>query len=84
MRPEVTAGGGGWNKPDEYAMELDYSILLAKGTRLAPNISYVINPDNADIPDTKVLPQNEVILGLKLVFNLGSMLGLPQTADLGD
>ena len=65
-------------------MELDYSILLGNQTRLAPNISYIINPDNSAIPNTKVLPHNDVVFGLKLVFNLGAILGLPQPPNLAD
>lgn len=80
----VRAGGGGWNKPDQYGLEFDYSMLLFKATRLSPNISYIINPDNSSIPNTKILPQNELVFGLKLSFSLGRLLGLPESPNLSD
>jgi porin len=80
----VKAGGDGWNKPNQFGLEFDYSILLFKATRLSPNISYIINPDNSSIPNTKVLPQNEFVFGLKLSFSLGRLLGLPESPNLSD
>lgn len=80
----VKAGGDGWNKPDQFGAELDYSMLLFRAMRLAPNISYIINPDNSAIPHTKVLPQNEFVFGLKLSFSLGRLLGLPESPSLSD
>jgi porin len=80
----VKAGGQGWNKPNQIGMEFDYGAQLLPGVRLSPNISYVINPDNSQIPNTKFVPQDEFIFGLKLNFNLTTVLGMPNAPNLSD
>ncbi len=78
------AGGKGDNSPNEYAFEADYNALLMPSVRLSPNIQYIVNPDNASIPNTKVLPQNALVLGVKLTVNIGGLLGLPLAPNLSD
>ena len=80
----LRAGGTGRNKPNEYAFELDYSALLYRGVRLAPNVLYIVNPDNALLPKTPVLSKNEIVLGLKFTLNLSGLLGLPVAPNLSD
>ncbi|WP_158917035.1 carbohydrate porin [Caulobacter sp. S45] len=80
----IKAGGHGVNNPNEFALEADYSALLFNSARVAPNISYIINPDNSNIPKTKILPQNIVTFGIKITFNLATFLGLPLAPNLSD
>jgi porin len=80
----IKAGGSGSNDPNEFAFEMDYSALLYRGVRLTPNIQYIIHPDNSAIPMTKVLPKDEVVLGVKLTVNFSSMLGLPIAPSISD
>jgi porin len=80
----LKAGGSGVNNPNEVGLEADYSLLLFNSARVAPNISYVINPDNSNIPKTKVLPQNLVTFGIKVTFNLATFLGMPLAPNLSD
>ena len=76
--------GSGSTNPNEYGMEFDYSILLFNSARLAPNISYIINPDNSAIPKITYVPKNAVVIGMKLTFNLAGWLGLPIAPNLSD
>lgn len=78
------AGGHGENKPNQFGIEADYSWLLFNSARVAPTVSYIINPDNSNIPATKVLPKNELILGMKITFNFANWLGLPAAPNLSD
>lgn len=80
----LKAGGHGVNNPNEVGMEADYNVLLFNSARVSPNISYIINPDNSNIPKTKVLPQNIVTFGIKVTFNLATFLGLPLAPNLSD
>ncbi len=80
----LRAGGHGVNNPNEVGMEADYSLLLFNSARVSPNISYIINPDNSNIPKTKVLPQNIVTFGVKITFNLATFLGMPLAPNLSD
>ena len=80
----IKAGGSGTNNPNEFAFEMDYSALLYRGVRLTPNIQYIIHPDNSALPMTKVLPKDEVVLGMKLTVNFSSMLGLPIAPSISD
>ncbi len=80
----LKAGGHGVNNPNEVGLEGDYNILLFNSARVSPNISYIINPDNSNIPKTKVLPQNIVTFGVKITFNLATFLGLPLAPNLSD
>jgi porin len=77
-------GGSGRTNPNEYGMEFDYSILLFNSARLAPNISYIINPDTSNLPRTSFVPKNAVVIGMKLTFNLAGWLGLPIAPNLSD
>jgi porin len=80
----IKAGGSGINNPNEFAFEMDYSALLYRGVRLTPNIQYIIHPDNSALPMTKVLPKDEIVLGMKLTVNFSSMLGLPTAPSISD
>jgi porin len=80
----IKAGGSGTNNPNEFAFEMDYSALLYRGVRLTPNIQYIIHPDNSALPMTKVLPKDEIVLGMKLTVNFSSMLGLPTAPSISD
>jgi porin len=80
----IKAGGSGTNNPNEFAFEMDYSALLYRGIRLTPNIQYIIHPDNSAIPATKVLPKDEIVLGMKLTVNFSSTLGLPIAPSISD
>jgi porin len=80
----IRAGGSGLTKPNEYAFEMDYSMLLYRGVRLAPNVLYIVNPDNSALPKVPVLSKNEVVLGLKFTLNLSGLLGLPVAPNLSD
>ncbi len=80
----VKAGGSGWNSPNEVTFELDYDALVVPSIRLSPNIQYYINPDNSSIPKTSSVPKNMFVLGLKLTFNIGNILGLPSGPTLAD
>ena len=76
--------GVGLTNPNEYGMEFDYNALLFNSARLAPNFSYIINPDNSGFAKIKFVPKNAVVLGLKLTFNLAGWLGLPLAPNLAD
>ena len=78
------AGGTGNGNANEYAFEMDYNALLMPSVRLSPNIQYIVNPDNSGIPNTRILPQNVVVLGVKLTVNIGGLLGLPLAPNLSD
>jgi porin len=80
----IRAGGSGLTRQNEYAFELDYSALLYRGVRLAPNVLYIVNPDDSVLPKTKFVPRNEVVLGLKFTLNLSGLLGLPVAPNLSD
>jgi len=80
----LKAGGHGENKPNQFGFEADYSWLLFNSARVAPNISYIINPDNSNIPVTRVLPKNILTIGLKITFNFANWLGLPAAPSLSD
>lgn len=80
----IRAGGSGTNNPNEFVFEADYSALVYRGARLTPNIQYIIHPDNSALPKTKVLPKDEIVLGMKLTINFSSMLGLPIAPTISD
>ena len=80
----LKAGGHGVNSPNEYGLEVDYSALLFNSARVAPNISYIINPDNSALPKTAALPSNILTFGIKITFNLAGWLGLPIAPNLSD
>ena len=80
----LKAGGTGRNDPNEFAFEADYSALLYRGVRLAPNIQYIVHPDNASLPKTAVLPRNAIVLGLKFTMNISGLLGLPIAPNLSE
>ncbi len=80
----IKAGGKGWNDPNEVTFELDYDALLVPSIRLSPNIQYFINPDNSNIPKTSGVPKNMFVLGVKVTFNIGNILGLPSGPTLAD
>jgi porin len=76
--------GTGLTSPDEYGMEFDYNALLFNSARVAPNISYIINPDNSNIPKINFVPKNALVVGVKVTFNLAGWLGLPLAPNLSD
>jgi porin len=80
----IRAGGSGTNNANEFAFELDYSALIYRDIRLAPNLQYIVHPDNSSIPNTRVLPNNELVVGLKLTVNFSGLLGLPLAPNLSD
>ncbi len=79
----IKAGGFGESSPNEVVTELNYGIQVNHAIRLTPNLQYVINPDNSQIPKVNFVPKNMVVLGLKLVVNMADLAGLPSRA-LGD
>jgi porin len=79
----IKAHGQGEASPNEVVAELNYGVQLNHAMRLTPNIQYVINPDNSQIPRIEFVPKNMVVVGLKLVVNMADLVGLPSRA-LGD
>lgn len=80
----IKAGGTGMNKPNQFGFEVDYSWLLFNSARVAPNVQYIVNPDNSQLPNTKVLPKDVLTLGVKVTFNFAGWLGLPIAPNLSD
>jgi porin len=80
----LKAGGHGVNGRNEIGLEADYSYLLFNSARVAPNVTYIINPDNSQIPKTKVLPDNILTFGVKITFNLATWAGLPVAPNISD
>lgn len=78
------AGGSGTTFPNELFFETDYSLFVAPGLRLAPNLEYIIHPDDAELPNTPFVPNNVLEVGLKLTFNVTSFLGFPLAPVLSD
>ena len=78
------AGGAGTTFPNEVFFESDYSVFIAPGLRLAPNLQYIVHPDDAELPNTPFVPKNVLVLGLKLTFNVTSFLGFPLAPVLSD
>ena len=74
----IKAGGITTDTPrSEHYFEWNYSASLAPGIRVAPSVSYIVNPDDTRFPKIKFIPKNAVVLGLQFTFNFGTMLGVP-------
>ena len=78
------AGGSGSNSRNEFTFEADYNVLVWRSTRLAPNLLYIVNPENSAIPKTKILPRNALVLGVKFTVNFTGLFGLPLAPNLSD
>jgi porin len=73
----IKAGGVGDARANEFVNELNYGIQVNHAIRLTPNLQYVINPDNSQIPKIDFVPKNMLVVGIKLVVNMADLFGLP-------
>jgi porin len=71
----IKAGGSGTAKRDEGVFELNYGVQVAPFVKLTPNVQYIVNPDNSQIPKITFVPKNAVILGLYLTIGVSQLLG---------
>ncbi len=75
---------GATESPNEGVLELNYGLELVKNLRVTPNIQYIINPDNAGLPKTTIVPKNILAFGVYMNLNFGGMLGFSGSAGSGD
>ncbi|MCC4627268.1 carbohydrate porin, partial [Xanthomonas campestris pv. nigromaculans] len=66
----ASAGGTGTPADNQIMMELSYGIQVTKRLRIAPNLHYVINPDQFNEPTRTNDLKNALIAGLRIDWNL--------------
>lgn len=62
--------------PDIYALEANGHFALTRNLAIEPSIQYLINPDNYYNPGARELSSNGFVVGLQVMLDVGSMLGL--------
>ncbi len=76
-------GGRGRNSADEGDFELNYGFQIVPGLRLLPDVQYIANPDNSQIPKTKILPKNAWVFGVALNVGWSQILGFASSVGSG-
>lgn len=73
-----TAVGGDpeLGKSHVYAVEANGHFALTHNVAIEPSIQYIINPDNFYNPGATQLSNNGFVVGLLVVLDVGSVLGL--------
>lgn len=66
----ASAGGTGTPADNQIMMELSYGIQVTKRLRIAPNLHYVINPDQFNEPTRSNDLKNALIAGMRIDWNL--------------
>ncbi len=66
----ASAGGTGTPADNQIMMELSYGIQVTKRLRIAPNLHYVINPDQFNEPTRTTDLKNALIAGMRIDWNL--------------
>ena len=61
---------------DVYALEASGHLALSRNLAIEPSVQYLINPDNYYNPSTRELSGNGFVVGLQVILDVGSMLGL--------
>ncbi|MGZ0716751.1 carbohydrate porin [Pseudomonas palleroniana] len=61
---------------DVYALEANGHFALSRNVSVEPSVQYLINPDNFYNPGARELSGNGFVLGLQVILDVGSMLGL--------
>ena len=61
---------------DAYALEASGHLALSRNLAIEPSVQYLINPDNYYNPSTRELSGNGFVVGLQVMLDVGSMLGL--------
>nr|WP_241152107.1 carbohydrate porin [Pseudomonas viridiflava] len=73
-----TAAGGDpeLGERNVYAVEANGHFALTRHLAIEPSIQYIINPDNFYNPGATQLSNNRFVVGLLVVLDVGSVLGL--------
>lgn len=73
-----TAAGGDpeLGQRNVYAVEANGHFALTRNLAIEPSIQYVINPDNFYNPGATQLSNNGFVVGLQVMLDVGSVLGL--------
>ncbi|ENF0663553.1 TPA: carbohydrate porin, partial [Pseudomonas aeruginosa] len=61
---------------DVYALETNAHIALTPHIALEPSVQYIFNPDNYYNPGARELSGDGFVVGLQLMVDMGSLLGL--------
>jgi porin len=61
---------------DVYALEANGHFALSRNLSIEPSVQYLINPDNFYNPGARELSGNGFVVGLQVMLDIGSMLGL--------
>lgn len=61
---------------DVYALEANGHFALSRNVSVEPSVQYLINPDNFYNPGARELSGNGFVVGLQVMLDVGSMLGL--------
>lgn len=61
---------------DVYALEANGHFALSRNLSIEPSVQYLINPDNFYNPGARELSGNGFVVGLQVMLDVGSMLGL--------
>lgn len=72
--------GSGVNDPNQFEFELNYGYQFNHSIRVTPNVQYIVNPDNSQIPKINYVTKNVLVVGVKLVVNVADLFGLPSQA----
>lgn len=59
-----------------YALEANGHFALSRNVSIEPSVQYLINPDNFYNPGARELSGNGFVVGLQVMLDVGSMLGL--------
>ncbi|MCO2312842.1 SDR family NAD(P)-dependent oxidoreductase [Pseudomonas aeruginosa] len=73
----IAAGGDAkLGQRDVYALETNAHIALTPHIALEPSVQYIFNPDNYYNPGARELSGDGFVVGLQLMVDMGSLLGL--------
>lgn len=61
---------------DVYALEANAVIALAPHVMVEPSVQYIFNPDNYYNPNATALSNDGFVIGVQLIVDIGSLLGL--------
>ncbi|MBJ2245313.1 carbohydrate porin [Pseudomonas haemolytica] len=61
---------------DVYALEANAHVALSRNLSIEPSVQYLINPDNFYNPGARELSGNGFVVGLQVMLDVGSLLGL--------
>lgn len=78
QRQSRAAAGGDTRlgQRDVYALETNAHIQLTRNIVVEPSVQYIFNPDNFYNPDTRELSGDGFVVGLQVIVDLGTILGL--------